>query len=83
MKRTLSNLLTLVFLCGSLSYASQINASPAHLAPREETVTFNTQNLKYHRNSCRWAQRCTVNCIKISQSEAIKRGGIPCKVCRP
>ena len=36
MKRTLSNLLTLVFLSGSPSYASQINASPAHLAPQEE-----------------------------------------------
>jgi len=83
MKGTLSGLLTFAILCGGVLSLSPLHASPAHLAPREETVTFNTQNLKYHRNSCRWAQRCTVNCIKISQSEAIKRGGIPCKVCRP
>jgi len=48
----LSNLLTLFVLSGSLSYASLVTAYPAHVAPREETVTFNTQNLKYHRNSC-------------------------------
>lgn len=46
-----------------------------------EIVTFNTQTYKYHKNSCRWAQKCTVNCIKIDKKEAIKRGGIPCKVC--
>lgn len=83
MKGTFSRLLTLAILWGGVLTLSPLHASPAHLAPREETVTFNTQNLKYHRHSCRSAVRCTKNCIKISHSEAIKRGGIPCKVCRP
>ena len=51
------------------------------LAVSAETVTFNTKTLKYHGNTCQWAKKCTQNCIKIEKSEAIKRGGIPCKVC--
>ena len=46
-----------------------------------EMVMFNTKTLKYHKPSCRWAIKCTVNCIKIDKKEAIRRGGIPCKVC--
>ena len=46
-----------------------------------EMVIFNTQTLKYHKPSCRWAKKCTVNCIKIDKKEAKKRGGVPCKVC--
>ncbi len=46
-----------------------------------ETVVFNTKTYKYHKVWCQWANRCTVNCIKIDKKEAIKRGGIPCKVC--
>jgi len=42
---------------------------------------FNTKNLKYHSLSCEWARKCTVNCIKIDHTQAIQRGGIPCKVC--
>ena len=52
--------------------------SPCALA---EIVMFNTQTLKFHSLSCRWALKCTVNCIKIDRKEAVKRGGIPCKVC--
>ncbi len=46
-----------------------------------EMVMFNTKTHKFHQLWCRWADRCTVNCIKIDKKEAIKRGGIPCKVC--
>lgn len=46
-----------------------------------ELVMFNTQTKKFHSISCQWAKKCTVNCIKIERKEAIKRGGIPCKVC--
>ena len=46
-----------------------------------KTVTFNKTSLKYHRHSCRWARRCTTNCTRISEREAIKRRGIPCKSC--
>lgn len=46
-----------------------------------ELVMYNTQTGKFHSLGCQWAKRCTVNCIKIERSAAIKRGGIPCKVC--
>lgn len=48
---------------------------------QEQTVLFNTKTNKYHKPTCIWAIRCTRNCISIPKSEAIKRGGIPCKVC--
>lgn len=48
---------------------------------QDERVMFNVKSLKYHNPTCEWAQRCTRNCIAIPRSEAIRRGGIPCKVC--
>lgn len=44
-------------------------------------VYYNTKSHKYHSFNCKWAKKCTVNCIKISKKEAQKRGGVPCKVC--
>lgn len=46
-----------------------------------EAVFFNTKTHKYHNFACRYASKCTVNCIKIDKKEAKRRGGIPCKVC--
>ena len=46
-----------------------------------KTVVFNTKTYKYHSIYCEWALKCTKNCIKIDKKEAIKRGGVPCKVC--
>lgn len=46
-----------------------------------EVVMFNLKTKKYHSVSCKWAKKCTVNCIKIDKKIAIRRGGIPCKVC--
>ncbi len=46
-----------------------------------EMVMYNIKTNKYHHIECKWAKKCTVNCIKIDKKEAIKRGGIPCKVC--
>lgn len=46
-----------------------------------ELVMYNTQTKKNHSLDCRWVLKCTVNCIKIERAAAIKRGGIPCKVC--
>lgn len=48
---------------------------------QNETVMFNTHSLKYHKPNCEWAIRCTRNCIPLSKSEAIRRNGIPCRVC--
>lgn len=44
-------------------------------------VVYNTKTGKYHAPYCQWAKKCTVNCIKIDKQEAIRRGGVPCKVC--
>jgi hypothetical protein len=44
-------------------------------------VTFNTQSLKFHHPNCAHARQCTVNCINIPRSEALRRGGVPCKHC--
>ncbi len=46
-----------------------------------ETVFFNTKTHKFHNFSCQWAAKCTKNCIKIERQQAVKRGGVPCKVC--
>lgn len=51
------------------------------LASYAEIVAFNTKTNKYHYIGCKWAKKCTQNCIKIDKKEAIRRGGIPCKVC--
>ena len=47
----------------------------------ERMVMFNQHSLKFHDPNCVHAQECTRHCIAISLSEAIKRGGVPCKVC--
>lgn len=46
-------------------------------------VAFNTQTHKYHYLSCKWAKRCTVHCVDMPLSKAIREGGVPCKVCHP
>mgnify|MGYP004654930417 CR=1 FL=1 len=46
-----------------------------------ETVVFNTNTYKYHKPTCKWAKKCTKNCIKIEKKKAQQRGGVPCKVC--
>jgi hypothetical protein len=47
----------------------------------EQKVFFNTKSLIYHHDGCIAASRCTVNCVWISRSDAIKRGGRACKLC--
>lgn len=51
------------------------------LSANAESVVFNTKSLKYHSPSCQYAKKCTQNCIKVEKSDAVKRGGVPCKVC--
>ena len=67
MKKIILSILAFLFLSSTITFA--------------EMVLFNTKTLKYHQLWCRWAVKCTVNCIKIDKKEAINRGGIPCKVC--
>ena len=44
-------------------------------------VMFNTKTRVYHDIQCKWAIKCTKNCIRIDHTEALRRGGVPCKVC--
>ena len=46
-----------------------------------ETVIFNTNTHKYHKPSCKWAKKCTVNCVLMEKKQVKQKGGIPCKVC--
>lgn len=46
-----------------------------------ESVMYNTETQKVHKVNCKWAKKCTVNCIKIERKDAYKKGGKPCKVC--
>lgn len=71
-------LLGLTFVCPSFSSNAQVNSSSVVYA---EKVAFNAVTFKVHKLSCRWAKKCTENCIIIERKEAYKRGGIPCKVC--
>lgn len=44
-----------------------------------EIVSFNVQSHKIHNLGCRYAN-CK-NCIKIERQQAVKKGGVACKVC--
>ena len=55
-------------------------AAPVRAA-EDELVAFNTKTHKYHCLQCQYAVKCTKNCITIKKSEAIQRGGVPCKIC--
>lgn len=59
------------------------DAAPAHahVSSKDEVVYFNVETLKFHCLECQWARRCTRNCIELRRSEALKRGGVACKVC--
>lgn len=68
--------IALVFICCLVFFIiGGLNVANAKI------VVFNTKTLKYHNVYCKWAQKCTVNCIKLEQEKAIKRGGKACKVC--
>lgn len=70
----MKKLLSTIILSGSLLMV----LSPVVYA---YPVMYNTKTHKFHKLDCPWAKKCTVNCIKIEKKEAVKRGGIPCKVC--
>jgi hypothetical protein len=46
-----------------------------------DDVVFNKSSLKYHCPTCVAAIRCTKNCVSIPRDEAIRRGGVACKIC--
>ncbi len=84
MKRRRSHLL--VLLCTIVLASVLVQMLPhgslyADDQKKDEIVAFNTKSHKYHCLECTWAKKCTVNCVNIPMSEAIRRGGVPCKVC--
>jgi PHP family Zn ribbon phosphoesterase len=47
--------------------------------PVATNVSYNTNTGKYHVSGCRyWGCK---NCVTITKDEAIRRGGVACKVC--
>ena len=83
MRKLIVALIFVGIQCGiGATIGSKINPGVAVAAtPVEQKVVFNTKTKKYHSASCKWAVKCTKNCITLTPSEAIKRGGVPCKVC--
>ncbi len=84
--RHVLNALILFALCGPVVAHETYSASGRFLVAArgtasEEIVQFNTNSHKFHKPECKSALRCTRNCIPISRGEALKRGGVPCKIC--
>jgi hypothetical protein len=69
----------LVLALSSSAFGSDATAAPVE--QKSQAVLFNTKTLKFHAASCEWAHKCTRNCVRVSREEAVKRGGMPCKVC--
>lgn len=69
-----------VFLLSILCLAG-IKAGETRAVHIDDKVAFNTETLKYHCPTCKWAVRCTKNCISVTLEEAKRRGGVACKVC--
>lgn len=51
------------------------------LAADSQTVVMNTKTYIYHHPTCKWAKRCTKNCIKTTKQKAQAQGARVCKVC--
>lgn len=45
------------------------------------TVAYNVKTGIYHDTNCKWARKCTRNCIKTDHTDAIRRGARACHVC--
>jgi methylphosphotriester-DNA--protein-cysteine methyltransferase len=51
------------------------------LAADNQTVIMNTKTYIYHSPDCKWAKKCTKNCIKTTKQKAQTQGARACKVC--
>ncbi len=51
------------------------------LAADSQTVVMNTKTYIYHNLTCKWAKKCTKNCIKTTKQKAQAQGARACKVC--
>ena len=44
-------------------------------------VVMNVKTYIYHDPNCRWAKKCTKNCVKTTKQKAQAQGARACKVC--
>ena len=51
------------------------------LAVDSQTVVMNTKTYIYHNPTCKWAKKCTKNCIKTTKQKAQDQRARACKVC--
>ena len=51
------------------------------LAVDSQTVVMNTKTYIYHNPTCKWAKKCTKNCIETTKQKAQTQGARACKVC--
>ena len=51
------------------------------LAADSQMVVMNTKTYIYHSPDCKWAKKCTKNCIKTTKQKAQAQGARACKVC--
>lgn len=51
------------------------------LAANDYTVIMNTKTYIYHSPTCKWAKKCTKNCIRTTKQKAQTQGARACKVC--
>ena len=54
--------------------------SPASAA-NDKPVVMNVKTYIYHNPTCKWAKKCTKNCIKTAKQKAQTQGARACKVC--
>lgn len=74
-------LLILLFFTSFLSEA-KINRAPKGVSNiQSEVFYYNTKSHIYHYHSCRWAKKCTRNCINANLKKVLELGGRSCKVC--
>ena len=45
------------------------------------SVVMNVKTYIYHDPNCRWAKKCTKNCVKTTKQKAQAQGARACKVC--
>lgn len=50
-------------------------------AESDPYVELNTRSHIFHHPECNSARACTRNCVHVRRSEALQRGGVPCKHC--
>lgn len=65
----------LALLIPALFIAFCLASMDVDAAGTDEIVMFNTKSYKYHCPSCRWAKKCTRNCISIKKVKRSNAAG--------